>query len=149
MGQSPNGSTYTDYPTDYILVQGNADLEDGWVKPRIWTTQVTKQMKQGDIVMSVRAPAGKVGKTRYDAVIGRGIASISGNEFIYQNLFKKDIEGYWNTYSTGSTFDSLNSDNIKNSSIVTPSIQEQNKIGSIFSNLDNLITLHQCSFNLI
>ena len=26
MGQSPDGSTYSDEPSDYILVQGNADL---------------------------------------------------------------------------------------------------------------------------
>ena len=34
MGQSPAGSTYSDVPSDYILVQGNADLENGWVKPK-------------------------------------------------------------------------------------------------------------------
>lgn len=45
MGQSPDGSTYSDIPSDYILVQGNADLENGWVKPRIWTTQITKQAR--------------------------------------------------------------------------------------------------------
>ena len=28
MGQSPDGATYSDEPSDYILVQGNADLKD-------------------------------------------------------------------------------------------------------------------------
>ena len=42
MGQSPDGSTYSDTPADYILVQGNADLKNGWVCPRVWTTQKTK-----------------------------------------------------------------------------------------------------------
>lgn len=46
MGQSPDGSTYSDEPSDYILVQGNADLKDGWVVPRVWTSQKTKQHKQ-------------------------------------------------------------------------------------------------------
>src|SRR5699024_5378199 len=49
MGQSPSGSTYSDQPSTYILVQGNADLKNGWVKPRIWTTQITKLAKKGDI----------------------------------------------------------------------------------------------------
>lgn len=61
MGQSPSGSTYSDQPSTYILVQGNADLKNGWVKPRIWTTQITKLAKKGDIIITVRAPAGKVG----------------------------------------------------------------------------------------
>ena len=95
MGQSPAGSTYSDVPSDYILVQGNADLENGWVKPRVWTTQITKQAYIGDLIMSVRAPAGAMGKTSYNAVIGRGVAAIKGNEFIYQLLVKMDKEGYW------------------------------------------------------
>ena len=144
MGQSPDGSTYSDFPTDYILVQGNADLENGWVKPRIWTTQKTKYAVAGDLIMSVRAPAGSMGKTAYNVVLGRGVAAIKGNEFIFQVLTKMDLEGFWKKLSAGSTFESLNSDNIINANINLPSNLEQDKIGSIFENIDNLITLHQC-----
>ena len=144
MGQSPDGSTYSDEPSDYILVQGNADLQNGWVCPRVWTTQITKKADAGDLIMSVRAPAGAMGKTAYNAVIGRGVAAIKGNEFIYQLLIKMDKEGYWKKDSTGSTFESLNSSSIKNAEIKLPTLEEQNKIGEYFLNLDNLITLHQC-----
>ena len=143
MGQSPDGSTYSDKPLDYILVQGNADLVDGWVYPRIWTSQKTKTCQVGDLIMSVRAPAGSVGKTLYNAVIGRGVAAIKGNEFLFQNLVKMDNNSYWKLLSCGSTFESLNSDNIKNAKIKIPSEIEQAKIGDFFYNLDNLITLHQ------
>ena len=143
MGQSPDGSTYSDEPSDYILVQGNADLQNGWVCPRVWTTQITKKADAGDLIMSVRAPAGAMGKTAYNAVIGRGVAAIKGNEFIYQLLIKIDKEGYWKKDSTGSTFESLNSSSIKNAEIKLPTLEEQNKIGEYFLNLDNLITLHQ------
>ena len=147
MGQSPDGSTYSDEPSDYILVQGNADLQNGWVCPRVWTTQITKKADAGDLIMSVRAPAGAMGKTAYNAVIGRGVAAIKGNEFIYQLLIKIDKEGYWKKDSTGSTFESLNSSSIKNAEIKLPTLEEQNKIGEYFLNLDNLITLHQRKYN--
>ena len=143
MGQSPDGSTYSDEPSDYILVQGNADLQNGWVCPRIWTTQITKKADAGDLIMSVRAPAGAMGKTAYNAVIGRGVAAIKGNEFIYQLLVKMDADGFWKTLSCGSTFESLNSDNIKNVEVKIPTTAEQIKIGGYFQLLDNLITLHQ------
>ena len=143
MGQSPDGSTYSDEPSDYILVQGNADLQNGWVCPRIWTTQITKKADAGDLIMSVRAPAGAMGKTAYNAVIGRGVAAIKGNEFIYQLLAKMDTDGCWKTLSCGSTFESLNSDNIKNAEVKIPTTAEQIKIGGFFQYLDNLITLHQ------
>lgn len=143
MGQSPDGSTYSDIPSDYILVQGNADLENGWVKPRIWTTQITKQADAGDLIMSVRAPAGAMGKTAYNAVIGRGVAAIKGNEFVYQLLAKMDESRYWKKESTGSTFESLNSESIKIAELKFPSEDEQQVIGAYFQQLDHLITLHQ------
>ena len=144
MGQSPDGSTYSEKPKDYILVQGNSDIKDGWVEPRLWTTQMTKKADVGDLIMSVRAPAGSMGKTAYNVVIGRGVAAIKGNEFIFQSLIKKDIEGFWKKITTGSTFESLNSNDIKNSNLLVPVNEEQIKIGQYFSQLDNLITLHQC-----
>lgn len=70
MGQSPAGITYRDTPADFILVQGNADLKSGWVYPRTWTTQKTKTACVGDLIMSVRAPAGAMGKTAYNVVLG-------------------------------------------------------------------------------
>lgn len=149
MGQSPDGSTYSDVPSDYILVQGNGDLQNGWVTPRVWTTQITKKAEAGDLIMSVRAPAGAMGKTAYNAVIGRGVAAIKGNEFIYQLLVKMDSDGYWKALSCGSTFESLNSDNIKNAEVMIPKQEEQEVIGAYFRNLDNLITLHQCKVEKI
>ena len=144
MGQSPDGSTYSDEPSDYILVQGNADLKDGWVYPRIWTSQKTKTAQAGDLIMSVRAPAGAMGKTAYDVVIGRGVAAIKGNEFIYQTLVKYDADGYWKKLAAGSTFESVNSDAVKGALINAPQdIEEQNRIGDFFLRLDALITLHQ------
>lgn len=149
MGQSPNGSTYSDTPSDYILVQGNADLKDGWVLPRIWTTQKTRTADAGDLIMSVRAPAGAMGKTAYNVVLGRGVAGIKGNEFIYQSLVKMDAEGYWKKMSAGSTFESINSDVIKNAEMIVPQdIEEQKKIGDYFRTLDHLITLHQCKLKV-
>ena len=143
MGQSPKSENYTDNPNDYILVQGNADMKNGRVFPRVWTTQVTKQAEKDDLILSVRAPVGDIGKTAYDVVIGRGVAAIKGNEFIFQNLGKMKSDGYWTRYSTGSTFESINSTDIKEAIISVPAIEEQNKIGSFFKQLDDTITIHQ------
>ena len=143
MGQSPNSENYTDNPNDHILVQGNADMKNGHVLPRVWTTQVTKQAEKNDLILSVRAPVGDIGKTAYDVVIGRGVAAIKGNEFIFQNLGKMKSDGYWTRYSTGSTFESINSTDIKEAIISIPTIEEQQKIGIFFNKLDDNISLHQ------
>lgn len=143
MGQSPNSENYTENPDDNILVQGNADLKNGRVFPRVWTTQITKTAEKGDLILSVRAPVGSVGKTDYDVVLGRGVAGIKGNEFIFQMLGKMNIDGYWNKYSTGSTFESINSNDIIDAQIVLPKEDEQIKLGIFLHQLDEIITIHQ------
>ncbi|AFC66786.1 restriction endonuclease subunit S [Streptococcus pyogenes] len=139
MGQSPSSQNYTTNPSDYILIQGNADIKNGYVFPRVWTTQITKQADKGDIILSVRAPVGDVGKTNYHVIIGRGVAAIKGNEFIFQILkYLKEI-GYWKRISTGSTFDSISSSDIKYAKIQIPSLSEQEAIGNFFQTLDQQI----------
>ncbi|HEQ4642517.1 TPA: restriction endonuclease subunit S [Streptococcus pyogenes] len=139
MGQSPSSQNYTTNPSDYILVQGNADIKNGYVFPRVWTTQITKQADKGDIILSVRAPVGDVGKTNYHVIIGRGVAAIKGNEFIFQILkYLKEI-GYWKRISTVSTFDSISSSDIKYAKIQIPSLSEQEAIGNFFQTLDQQI----------
>ena len=143
MGQSPSGKNYTDNPNDYILVQGNADIINGWVTPRIWTTQITKTAKKGDIILSVRAPVGDIGKTKYDVVLGRGVAGIRGNEFIFHYLSKMKNNRYWRRYSTGSTFESISSNDLNEATIRIPCEDEQQKIGNFFKKLDEVISLQQ------
>ena len=143
MGQSPKSENYTDNPNDYILVQGNADIKDNQVVPRLWTTEVTKMAEIGDIILTVRAPVGDIGKTDYNVVIGRGVAAIKGNDFIFYTLEKMKKTGFWNRFSTGSTFESISSNDIKEAIIQIPTLKEQQVIGDYFSRLDNLINSYQ------
>jgi len=143
MGQSPSSENYTDNPNDYILVQGNADLKNGFVVPRVWTSEVTKTARKGELIFSVRAPVGEVGKTNYDVVLGRGVAAINGNEFIYQQLKKLKSDNYWHKVSAGSTFDAISSTELAMTPIWVASDLEQNAIGNYFQKLDALINQHQ------
>ena len=143
MGQSPHGSSYNTKSAGEVLVQGNADLVDGWVTPRIWTTEPTRIAEPGTLIMSVRAPVGAMGKTRHRVVLGRGVAGIRGNEFIFQYLTKLEQDSYWSSKSSGSTFDSVNGSEIRATQIsVPPTLEEQQAIGAIFTNLDAAINQH-------
>ena len=148
MGQSPDSINYTGNSDDTVLIQGNADLNNGIVVPRIWSSQITKKSYPNDIIFTVRAPVGEIARNPYFATIGRGVASFKGNDFLYQSLIQKKENNYWNNISAGSTFDSINSDQLKNVIIDLPKNNlEQGKIGELFTNLDNLITLHHRKFS--
>ena len=143
MGQSPDSKNYTDNPNDYVLVQGNADMQNGRVVPRVWTTQITKIAEKGDLILSVRAPVGDIGKTDYRVVLGRGVAAIKGNDFLFYLLSKMKQFNYWGKFSTGSTFESINSGEIKSAEIMIPGLDEQSAIGSLFRTLDDLLVSYK------
>lgn len=143
MGQSPDSKNYTDNPNDYILVQGNADMQNGRVVPRVWTTQITKLAEKGDLILSVRAPVGDIGTTDYPVVLGRGVAGIRGNDFLFYLLSRMKQTNYWAKFSTGSTFESINSSDIKSAEIYLPSQDEQSAIGSLFRTLDDLLASYK------
>lgn len=142
MGSSPKSENYNELGIGLPLLQGNADIKNRKSCPRNFTTEITKECDVGDILMSVRAPVGYVAKAMHDACIGRGIAAIrvkenNNQEFLYQYLIY--MEDIWGKFSQGSTFDSVNSKQIKNLSIFIPCLQEQTKIADFFTKLDDKI----------
>ena len=146
MGSSPKSEAYNENDCGLPLLQGNADIKNRISMPRIFTSQITKECFYGDILLSVRAPVGSVAISRHHACIGRGIASIkakknSVQEFLYQWLLW--FEPRWDTFSQGSTFESINSDDIKSLKIYLPSTKEQQKIASVLTVADEEISVLQ------
>ena len=69
-----------------------------------------------------------------------GILSMNSNiDFIYCNLLRTDFTKEIN----GATIPHIYYSSYGNNEYYIPKIEEQNKIGMIFNNIDNLITLHQ------
>lgn len=144
MGQSPPSSFYNSEYQGLPLIQGNADIENRKTVVRVYTSSITKKCYAGDIIMSVRAPVGKVAKATFESCIGRGVCSISyKNEYLYYYLMY--IEESWSRLSKGSTFDSINSSDVKELEIEIPiDEQEQEEIAKIFIEMDKEIeTLEQ------
>ena len=151
MGQSPSSTNYTNNPKETILIQGNQELIDGLVVPRVYTTEITKISTPGDIIFTVRAPVGDIAINNYNACIGRGVCSLSdmdNNTFIYYYLEYLSNMHVWNRYSQGSTFESINSKDIKNLKIKLPSLKEQNKISDLISAIDEKISFMEKEIKL-
>jgi len=138
MGQSPDSKDYNDKGLGWPLIQGNADIKDKRTIKRVFTTQLTKFSKKGDIILTVRAPVGEVALNMFDACIGRGVCSLRArfdSLFLFYILdFSKDK---WKMYSEGSTYDSVNSNLIKIFEIsLPPTLAEQRAIAQILSDMD-------------
>ena len=139
MGQSPDSANYTSNEQDTVLIQGNADLNGGRITPRIYTTQITRTCEAGDIILTVRAPVGDLAIANTRACIGRGVCAIKGDLYIYQYLeMIRDTDG-WRKIIQGSTFESINSNDVKDLPIDVPSSEERKKIAEFFKALDRRI----------
>ena len=139
MGQSPKSMYYNSLSIGLPLVQGNADILNRKTIVRNYTSQITKKAFVNDIIMSVRAPVGEIAKNLFDCCIGRGVCAISTkSEYLYHYLVYYENE--WGKLSTGSTFDSINSNEVRNLLIPIPPKEEQKEIAKVLSDTDELIT---------
>lgn len=146
MGSSPKSEAYNEIGEGLPLLQGNADIKSRRSAPRIYTNQITKECSIGDILLSVRAPVGSVAKSDHKACIGRGIASIkaeksNSQEYLYQWLLA--FEPKWERLSQGSTFEAVNSNDIKTLNILAPTLIEQQKIASVLTAADKEIEIFE------
>ena len=139
MGQSPSSSAYNESAKGLPLIQGNSDINNGVSSPRMYTTEVTKLCKIGDILLSVRAPVGETSISKHKACIGRGIAALRGEDIDHRFLYHlmKFDEGKWQKYAQGSTFSAINSKDIREFLLQIPTTgNEQKKISSVLDLCD-------------
>lgn len=144
MGQSPSSDAYNEDYDGLPLIQGNADIVDGFTKPSRYTTEVTKRCQEGDVILSVRAPVGELGIASEESCIGRGVCAIRASDksdtaFIYQLLQAK--KKHWKTLEQGSTFTAVSGEDVKAFEVAVPTKEEQQKIAAFFTALDEKLVI--------
>ena len=101
--------------------------------------------KKGDILISASGSIGRTvvftGKNEYFQ--DSNIVWINHDKHLDNSFLKCFYSIVKWAGIEGSTIKRLYNDNILNTAITLPSVEEQQKIGAYFENLDNLITLHQ------
>ena len=124
MGQSPDGSSYNETGEGEIFYQGSTDFGIRFPSVRMYTTSPTRYAKQGDILMSVRAPVGAVNIANSDCCIGRGLSAIysmiGSITYIYYVVHYLKVR-FDNLNTAGTTFGSITKDELFNLPVVVPS----------------------------
>ena len=130
-GQSPEGKFYNAEGKGMPFYQGKKDFGDKFIEaPTTWTTQTTKIAKEGDILMSVRAPVGPVNFATDEICIGRGLAAIRSSDelnrdFLFYQLWhlQPDIAG-----REGAVFASINKADIEALPLAFAPLPEQQRV---------------------
>jgi type I restriction enzyme S subunit len=133
-GQSPEGKYYNDNGNGLPFYQGKKEYGEKYIgEPTTWTTKITKEAEENDILMSVRAPVGPINFATQKICIGRGLAAIRATklidkEFLFNFLLKHESEIVGNA---GAVFNSINKAQIESIEIPLPPLPEQQRIVAI------------------
>lgn len=147
MGQSPPSITYNLNQEGLPFFQGIKDFEDKFPVKTLYCSDPKKVAETGEILLSVRAPVGKVNVAIEKCCIGRGLASLhmknKNDEFLYYLLeyYENNLKQIFE--SEGTVFGCANKTGLNEFNVITPkSFPEQTVIASILSSLDAKIELN-------
>ena len=104
-------------------------------------------LQKGDLIVTVRASVGvvKLITKEFEGYnLSRGVAKISPSSdvdsiFLLEELKSEMIQKQISLLTNGTTFIDITMENLRNLKIFIPSLQEQQKIASILSNIDSKI----------
>ena len=142
MGQSPDGETYNLDGEGMIFYQGRTDFGRRYPTPRVYTTNPTRYAKEGDVLLSVRAPVGDINIAPHDCCIGRGLASLRSKGGCQSYLFYQ-LQNLGNVFNVsdddGTIFGSINKDDLFGIEIIIPSMNEMKDFEKQVSIIDREI----------
>ena len=141
MGQSPDSKSFNNVRIGVPFIQGAADLNKPESELR-FTDEPTKFCYFQDILLSVRAPVGKLSISKFKSCIGRGIAAIKGEKILYFLLESKSRN--LNDLSQGSTFSCISGQDLNDLDISLPDSKEElRKISHFLEVIDTRISLQR------
>ena len=150
MGQSPEGETYNLDGQGMIFYQGRTDFGRRFPTARVYTTSPTRYAKEGDVLLSVRAPVGDLNVASHDCCIGRGLASLRSQHNCQSYLFYQ-LQNLSNVFNVsddeGTIFGSINKDDLFNIEIVVPTLQEMKLFEEKASVIDKQIGIKDKEIN--
>lgn len=141
MGQSPIGESYNSDGLGEIFYQGRSDFGNRYPTIRMFTDEPTKIAKQGDVLLSVRAPVGDINIAPHNCCIGRGLASIRNKRKHKSYMFylTKSLKSDFSIAdSDGTIFGSINRETLININIIIPDENVVQRFEKEVLNIDRL-----------
>ena len=143
MGQSPKSEFYNDKKDGLPFHQGVGSYGNRFVIDNVYTTSYTRIAEPDSILFSVRAPVGRLNRTKNRIVIGRGLSAINHKKgcqgylfYLLKNKFFKD-----NILGNGSIFASISKDELANQKLIIPTDSLVERFNSQVKSIDDKIDI--------
>jgi type I restriction enzyme S subunit len=138
MGQSPTSNHYNNDKNGLPFHQGVTNFGDRYPEDVVYSTGGEKIAEENDILISVRAPVGRINIANTKTIIGRGLCSLrSKNDkqsfllYLLKNLFYKE-----DLFGGGSVFPSITKSELEKLKIVVPSLEVIDSFEEVVSSFD-------------
>lgn len=147
MGQSPKSQFYNEDGKGIEFLQGVRTFGEDFPYFDTYTTKYNRLAYKNSILFSVRAPVGRVNWATKNIAIGRGVASISVKNMVYDRYvyyYFKKMGSFYDKKATGTVFTSINKKELESLKIKVPaSYDDQKRIADRLATLDRKIHLNQ------
>jgi type I restriction enzyme S subunit len=142
MGQSPPSEHVSEKSESGLaFLQGNAEFSDLYPHPRLRCSKPLKKAKNGDALISVRAPVGAINRADQDYCIGRGLAAIrfihADPDYGYHAL--AFVASNLRKVAQGTTFEAVGGKDLRGLEFPDSPPHEQRRIADILDTLDEAI----------
>ena len=118
MGSSPPGESYNELGEGMPFYQGIRDFGRRFPGHRVWTTRVIRRAKDNDTLVSVRAPVGRLNRSREVCCIGRGVAAVSSNSPSTAFYALRAADAVWEPFQhEGTVFGAINKADLSNAKL--------------------------------
>ena len=145
MGQSPPGSECSEKPIGLPFLQGCAEFGERHPSPVQFCRTPQKVSPTGSILLSVRAPVGRLNIADQEYGIGRGLCALLPHKRVLQTAFARYhlevLEHGLRLASTGSTYDAVSVGDVGNQPVFVPPLAEQAAIVRYLRSRERLIEL--------
>lgn len=151
MGQSPKSEFYNQYGDGLPFHQGVKDFGDRFPSHVTYCTKELRVANAGDILVSVRAPVGRLNITDKKIIIGRGLAALSPKLDYYSFLLYtlKHLFAVEDQYGSGTVFNSITKKDLESLPVIIPDEDQIKEFEERVSKYDALIAKHSKEINML
>lgn len=143
MGQSPKSEYYNTTGEGLPFHQGVSDYGYRFPKHNTFCTNLLRVAKKDSILISVRAPVGRLNIADRDIVIGRGLGAINSiincNSYLFYLL--KRIFAVEDRHGSGTIFNSITKKEVEEIKVISPSSTIIHRFENIVKNIDQQISV--------
>ena len=148
MGQSPPGSTYNETNNGLPFFQGVRDFGYRFAEPRVFCSKPSRVAQPGDILLSVRAPIGRVNVADRQCAIGRGLAIVrprANEDSRYLEFVLRSIKSTWHAIEgSGSVFGNATKRDLESLPVRWPGFgRERAAVAQVLGAIDDRIELNR------